>query len=86
MRIFHILKISNHVSASLEDSRGGQSEIDLDLKGQSRVHDMASLKTIPYHIAVLLEERNVSNSLINLQDMWVKDVIYIALVCKRPLY
>ena len=78
----------NHVSASLEDHRGGQSEIDWDLKGQSRGYDMASLQTVPCHIAdiVLLEERNVSNSLLNLQDMWVKDFIYTALVCKWPLY
>ena len=72
------------LSVSLEDHRGGQSEIDWDLKGQSRGYDMASLQTVPCHIAdiVLLEERNVSNSLLNLQDMWVKDFIYTALVCK----
>ena len=77
----------NHVSASLEIPWGCQSEIDWDLKGQSRGYDMASLQTVPCHIAgiVLLEERDVSNSLI-LQDMWVKDFIYIALVCKWPLY
>ena len=31
---------------------------------------------------VLLGEEIVSNSLINLQDMWVKDFILIALACK----
>ena len=44
----------NHVSASLEDPRGGQSEIDWDLKGQSRGYDMASLQTVPCHIAGML--------------------------------
>ena len=78
----------NHVSASLENPRGSQSEIGWDLKGQSRGYDMASLQTVPCHIAgiVLLEERNGSNSLINLQNMWVQDFIYIVLVCKGPLY
>ena len=66
----------NHVSTSLEDPSGGLSEIDWDLKGQSRGNGMASLQTVPCHMQrsagiVLLEERNVSNSLIILQDMWV---------------
>ena len=34
----------NHVSASLENPRGSQSEIDWDLKGQSWGYDMASLQ------------------------------------------
>ena len=75
----------NHVSTSLEDPRGGQLDIDWDLKGQSRGYDMASLRTVPCHTAgmlVLLEERNVYNSPIYLQDKWVQDFIYIALVCK----
>ena len=40
----------NHVSVSLE----GQSEIDWGLKGQSRRYDMASLQTVPCHIAGML--------------------------------
>ena len=31
---------------------------------------------------VLLEEKNVSNSPIDWQDMWVKDFLHIALACK----
>ena len=42
----------------------------------------SSLPYCRYAGIVLLDERNVSNSLINLQDMWVKAFIYIALVCK----
>ena len=64
----------NNTSASLEDPRGGKSEIDWALKGQSMEYDMVSLQTVPCHDCryagiVLLEERNVPNSLINLQDM-----------------
>ena len=44
----------DHVSASLEDPRGGQTEIDWDLKGQSRGYDMASLPTVPCHIAGMM--------------------------------
>ena len=44
----------NHVSASLENPRGSQSEIDWDLKGQSRGYDMASLQTVPCHIAGMM--------------------------------
>ena len=44
----------NHVSASLKDLRGGQSEIDWDLKGHSRGYDMASLQTFHCHIAGML--------------------------------
>ena len=40
----------NHVSASVEDPRGGQSEIDWDLKGKSRGYDMACLQTVLCHI------------------------------------
>ena len=48
-------------------------------------HDQRTNSSLPYCRyagIVLLKERNVSNSLIILQDMWVKDFIYIALVCK----
>ena len=58
----------NHVSASL-DPRGGQSEIDWDLKDQSKGYDMATLPYCRYAGIVWPEERNVSNSLLNLQDM-----------------
>ena len=44
----------NHVSASLENPRGSQSEIDMDLKGQSRGYDMASLQTVPCNIGGIL--------------------------------
>ena len=60
----------------------------MDPKGQSRGYGMTSLQTVPCHIAgryagiVLLEEKIVSNSLINLQEMWVKEFIYIMLACK----
>ena len=40
-----------HVPVSLEDRRGGQSEIDWDLKDQSKGYDMASLQTVLCHIA-----------------------------------
>ena len=61
--------------------------MDRDLEGQSSGYDMTSLQTVPCHIAgmlelILLKEKIVSNSLIILQDMWVKDFIYIALACK----
>ena len=62
--------------------------VDRDPEGQSRGYDMTSLQTIPCHIAdlhagiVLLEEKIVSNSPINLQDMWVNDFINIVLACK----
>ena len=59
----------NHVSVSLEDPRGCQSEIDWDLIGQSRGYDMATLPYCRYTCIICLEERNDSNSLINLQDM-----------------
>ena len=44
----------NHVSSSLEDPRGDQSEIDWDLKGQLSGYDMASLQTVPCHISGML--------------------------------
>ena len=44
----------NHVSDSLENPRGSQSEIDWDLKGQSRGYDTASLQTVPCHITGML--------------------------------
>ena len=72
----------NHLSVSQEKPRGSQSEIDWDLKGQSSEYDMASLSYCRYAGIVLLEERNVFNSLINLQDMWAQNLIYIVLVCK----
>ena len=37
-----------------------------------------------YNGIVLLKEKIVSNSLTDLQDMWVKDFIPIALACKWP--
>ena len=50
-------------------------------------YDKASLQTVPCHIAGMLalscwKKKNVSNSLINFQDMWVKDFMHIALACK----
>ena len=47
-------------------------------------YDMTSLQTVPCHIAgmlafVLLEEKMVSNSLIDLQNLLVKALIHIAL-------
>ena len=42
----------------------------------------SSLPYCRYAGIVLLNEKVVSNSLINLQDMWAKDFIYIALACK----
>ena len=61
--------------------------MDRDLEGQSSGYDMTSLQTVPCHTAgmlelILLKEKIVSNSLIIWQDMWDKDFIYIALVCK----
>ena len=69
----------DHVSAVLEYPRGGRSEMDRDPEGQSRGYEMTSLQTVPRHIAdiagiVLLEDKIVFNSLINLQDTWVKDL------------
>ena len=61
-------------------------------------HDQLANSSLPYCRyagIVLLEEKIVSSSLINLQDMWVKDFIYIAwpvsdpgitLQCKQTLY
>ena len=46
--------------------------------------DMTDLRTVPYHIAVmglavvLLEDKIISNSLIDCQDMRVKDFIHMA--------
>ena len=42
----------------------------------------SSLPYCRYGGIVLLEKNIVSNSPIDLQDMWVKDLIHIALVCK----
>ena len=42
----------------------------------------SSLPYCRYAGIVLLEEKIASNRLINLQDMWMKDFIYIALACK----
>ena len=77
----------DHVSTGLEYLRVGRSEMDRDPEGQSSGYDMtsaanSSLPYCRYAEIVLLKENIVSNSLINLQDMWVKDVIYIALACK----
>ena len=50
-------------------------------------HDQLANRSLPYYRytgTVSLEEKIVSTSLIHLQDMWVKDFIYIALVCKWP--
>ena len=73
------------VSAGLEYLRDGRSEMDRNQEGQSNGYVITSLKTVPCDIAgteiVLLEEKIVSNSLI-LQDMLMKDFIYIALACK----
>ena len=44
----------NNTSASLEDPRGGKSEIDWALKGQSMGYDMVSMQTVPCHIAGML--------------------------------
>ena len=59
--------------------------MDRDPEGQLRGYDMTSLQTVPsycrYAGIVLLEEKLVSNSVINLQDKWVKEFIYIALAC-----
>ena len=80
----------DHVSVGLEYPRGGLSEIDCDPEGQSRGYDMTSFKTMYCHIAGMLalscwNSKIVSNSLINLQDIWVKDFISIPLaflLCK----
>ena len=53
--------------------------------------DMSSLQTVPCPIAyryggiVSLEEKIVSNSPIDWQDMWAKDFIDIVLACKCDL-
>ena len=47
-------KIYHHVPEGLEYARGGRSEIDRDLEGQSRGHDLTSLQTVPCHIADML--------------------------------
>ena len=78
----------DHVSASQEYPRGGRLEMDRDPEGHLRgmKHDHLANSSLPYCMyagIVLLEEKIVSNSLIDLQDMWVKD-IYIALACKWP--
>ena len=39
-----------------------------------------------YAAIVLLEEKIVSNILIDLQEMWVKDFIHISLACEWPCY
>ena len=77
----------DHVPAGLEYPRGGGSEMDPDLERQSRGYDMTSLQTVPCHIVGVLalslaKEKIVSNSLIDLQDMWVKDFIHIAVAFK----
>ena len=69
------------VSASLEYPRGGCSEMDRDPEGQLRGYDMTSLQTAPCQIAGMLALSSCTNSLINLQDMWTKDFIYVALAC-----
>ena len=79
----------DHVSANLEYPKSGQSEMDRDPEGQLRGewHDQLANSSLPFCRdtgIVLLEEKIVSNSLINLQDMWVKYFIYIALACKWP--
>ena len=50
-------------------------------------HDQLANSSLPYcryASIVSLEEKIVFNSLMNLQDMYVKDFIYIALACKWP--
>ena len=44
----------------------------------------SSLPYCRYAGIVLLEEKIASNRLINFQDMWVEDFIYIVLACKWP--
>ena len=80
----------NHLFTGLEYPRAGRLEMDGDPEGQSRGYDITSLQTVPCHIAGMLilsywKRKNVSNSQIVLQDMWVKDFIHIALVCKQGL-
>ena len=81
----------DHVSAGLEYPRGSRVEIDRDPKGLSRRYDMTSLQTVPCHIAGMMglllalscwKKKLVSNSLINLQDMLMKDFICITWTCK----
>ena len=51
-------------------------------------HDQLANSSLPYCRyagIVLLEEKLVSNSPIDWQDMFVKDFIHIALACKRAL-
>ena len=60
----------------------GDRSGDMDCQGSI---DMTGLKTVTCHIAgmglviVLLEDEIVSNSLINREDMWVKDFIHMVL-------
>ena len=81
-------KGSDHVPTSQGYPRGGRSEIDRDPEGQSRdMTCLACISSLPYcryADIVLQEDKIVSNSLIDLQDMCVKAFIHIELACKPP--
>ena len=69
----------DHVPSGLEYLRVGRSEMDPDLERQSRGYDQLANSSMPYCRyagIVLLKEKIVSNNLIDLQYMWVKDFIH----------
>ena len=76
----------DHVSAGQDNHMSGRSEMDQDPEGQLRGCGMTTLQTVPGHIAGILAlscwKRKLFPSRINLQGMWMKDFIYIALACK----
>ena len=80
-------KVYEHVPTILDYPRNGRLEMDVPGR-PAKEYDMTSLQTVPcqcrYAGIVLLEENFVSNSLIDLQDLWVKALIHIALASKRP--
>ena len=70
----------NHVPAGLEYLTGGGSGSRRPVK--MVWHDQLANSSLPcckYGSIDLLEKKIVSNSLIELQDIWVKDFINIAL-------
>ena len=73
------------VSIGLEYPRGGIQMMVQDPEDNKIWHDQLANSSLPYRryaAIVLLEEKIVTKSLINLQGMWVKEFIYIALASK----
>ena len=67
----------------------GRSEMDRDPEGQSRSMTRQAcqqfLATLQVCWHCLARRKNCFNSLLDLQDLWVKALLHIVLACKTPV-